>query len=494
MDRDEHRPANLADAARGSAIWVTGAYAVEFIVQFVALILLARLLSPLDFGLFAIALVLTSAGEAVFRIGLGPAIVQMRGAVESHLDVAWTINVCLGFIAAGILALAAPWVLSGVFNAPAALPIAWLLCFGVAISGLISPRVLLMRRAMEYRRLAVLDLQRPIWRYGGAVGFALLLQNVWALAIGYVLGVLMEVSLSYVLAPRRPRLSWDRSKFDDLFKFSRWLQINNWVRWGERQLDVTLVGGLLGAQPAGLYSRALALSRMPFTLVEQISNKVLYPVYSAGQAHAGSAGRQFLLSVDFVLIVYSPIILVLGLHADEAVRLILGAQWLSMAPALLILVLAGAVQALNGVAIAMLRSRAVVQVEFVGRMLSLIVMVISMLWLIPTQGIVGAALGVLAGQFAMMPVLGTQLHRRIAIRLARPTSSVLTVAVCSLLIAASVSLWPESHWVMESVAACAGLLLLLVAVGGVLKVGPGKTLMQLIELVLARRRPGDALI
>ena len=108
--RIEH--SELRRRAMNGVFWSYGSYGLQFVIQAVALVVLARQLDTTDFGVFALGLMIVGVGEAVFRLTFGPAIVQLEQITDEHIDVAWTCNILFSLLTTAIMA-AITWAFVG---------------------------------------------------------------------------------------------------------------------------------------------------------------------------------------------------------------------------------------------------------------------------------------------------------------------------------------------------------------------------------------------
>ena len=269
------------------------------VLQVSAGIVLARLLKPEDFGLAALALVVTGFVNLAADLGLGSAIIQRREFTSRHLNVALTAALGLGILISSVIILAAPLIGSAT-NTPALVKPLRVLSLAFVTAGCATVAISALQRRLDFRRLFVVEVTSYSVGYAlVAIAGAMAGLGVWSLVFGSLAQslVLCLLSLGSAGAPVRPLLA--RRELRDLLGFGTRVSANQLVGFIGRNGDNLLVGRLLGAESLGLYSRAFNLMMMPINYVTSVLFTVLVPAYAEIQDQRARVGRGFLLSVQF---------------------------------------------------------------------------------------------------------------------------------------------------------------------------------------------------
>ena len=324
-----------------AAQWRLATSLVQGGLQFATGVLLARLLPPADFGLVAMALVVTGLATLVADLGLGPAVVQRRELTERHLRTAFTASVLIGLAIAVAVALLAP--LAGVLLAspqlPAVLAVQSLLfvfgAFGVV------PRAILQR---EMRAVPLFTVSVASYLVGYALAvtaLALAGFGVWSLVWGSLVQAGLEsiLALALVRPPARPLLG--RAELADLLGYGAKSSLNAVVNYFARNGDNAIVGRVLGPAALGLYGRAYNLMLLPLTHLGGATNAVLFPALAEVQGDLPRVRRGYLLAVQFTALVAAPVMVGMAVAAPHMVVALYGERWRGMVPALQVLCAAG---------------------------------------------------------------------------------------------------------------------------------------------------------
>ncbi|HEX8318444.1 lipopolysaccharide biosynthesis protein [Longimicrobium sp.] len=324
-----------------AAQWRLGTSLVQGFLQFATGVLLARLLPPRDFGLVALALVVTGLATLVADLGLGPAIVQRRDLTGRHLRTAFTASLLFGLAITALVALLAP--LAGVLLAspqlPAVLAVLSLL-FVMGAFGVV-PRALLQR---DMRAVPLFTVSVVSYLVGYAVAvtaLALAGFGVWSLVWGSLIqtGLESAMALAIVRPPVRPLLG--RAELRDLLGYGAKASLNAVVNYFARNGDNAIVGRVLGPGALGLYNRAYGLMLLPLTHLGGATNAVLFPALAEVQSDLPRVRRGYLLAVQFTALVAAPVMAGMAVAAPHMVAALYGPRWEGMVPALQVLCAAG---------------------------------------------------------------------------------------------------------------------------------------------------------
>ena len=281
---------SLTDRTARAAQWRLVGSGVGALSQFAVSVLLARLLTPADFGVVALALVVLGLARPIGDLGIGNAIVQRRDLTDRHVRVAFTFSVLLGVTVALVVALAAPLAAMAmrdpnVTSVLRALSLQFALGGGAVVAGA------LLRRRLDFRRFFI-ESGSYLLGYGGvAVGLALLGFGVWSLVWGGLVQTLVSsvAQVAVVRHAARPLLA--RSELAELLHFGVGSAVSGTVNYIALNSDNFVVGRWLGAASLGLHSRAYALMNLPFTYASASCGAALFPAFaqSAGRTTAGAA-------------------------------------------------------------------------------------------------------------------------------------------------------------------------------------------------------------
>lgn len=310
----------------------------------VSTLILARLLTPADFGLVSMATMVVAFIELIGAFGFDTALIQRQDAQRHHYDTAWTCNALLGSAVAVILLLASPLV-AGFYDETRLGPVLQVLALGSFIGGLENIGTVNFRKEMDFRKEMYFVLSKRVFYFVITIGLVLGFRSYWGLVGGAIAGKLISVALSYVLHPYRPRLSLEARH--DLFHFSKWMLLSAIVQFLQQRSIHFILGRTLGSHGLGVYNVASELSQMPSSELIAPLNRAVYPAYAKVATDGAVLARRFLEVFGMICLLAFPV--TIGMHAvaDPLVRVLLGTQWLEAIPLVRIIALCGLASALQ---------------------------------------------------------------------------------------------------------------------------------------------------
>ncbi len=336
----------LAHSAARGALFTMGAQAARIVLQLLSVVVLARLLSPHDYGLLTIALVAVGVGEIFRDFGLTSASVQAPTLSAGQRDNLFWINSALGVLLAA-LTFAAAWPIAALTGNPELQGIVQALSVVFVINGCATQYRAQLMRALRFKALALTDISSAALALATAVVVALLGAGYWALVVQQII-VALVLLVGYAAAGRwLPRFYSRRHAVRSMIALGWNLVGSNLLSYAASQVDTVLVAARFGAAPVGVYNRAYQLIMTPLAQVRSPLTNVALPVLSRIQQDEARFNNfivsgQLALGYGFGV----PLLLVCAM-ADPVVQIMLGPQWTQAAPILRFFAVAGVLTTLS---------------------------------------------------------------------------------------------------------------------------------------------------
>jgi lipopolysaccharide exporter len=338
--------AALARTAGLGALWVLLAFAAARLLGFATNLVLARLLSPAEFGLVSFAMVAIGALTLLQDLGTPAAIVYGRRDVREVGGTALTINVAAAVLLFAALALASPAV--GTLGGDEAIgPIATALAFGLVISALGSVQNALLVKELALRRKFLPDVV-PL-ALSGAVSISLALAGfgAWSLVYGYLARAAATTALLWGLSRVRPWPQFNRSAAAELLGYGRHVSISSILGFATMNLDYLLIGYFLGPTELGLYTMAFVIAMLPSKIAAEIATKVVFPAYMRLVDGGTALARPFARVLAITCALSLPMAVALAVGAPTFVPLVLDEKWARIVPTLQVLAAFGFLQSIG---------------------------------------------------------------------------------------------------------------------------------------------------
>lgn len=308
-------------------------------------IILARLLSPNDFGLFGIALLALGALENISKTGFNQALIQKQGNIREHLDTAWVVQISRGLLLGLLLYFGAP-LIAKFFDEPNAVMLMKTIGIGVFIFGFKNIGVVYFRKELEFKKEYIYLFSGTVADFGVAVIAAIIFRNAWALIFGYLSRAIVEIIASFLIQDFRPRLRLKVNSFKTLFSFGIWVWISGILIFLLTQGDDIIVGKIISVTALGLYQMAYKISNMPGTEITRVISQVAFPAYSKLQNSIERLREAYfrVLRLNTAVSVFvGGLIFALS---PEITTVLLGDKWLPIITPIRILVVWGVIRSL----------------------------------------------------------------------------------------------------------------------------------------------------
>ncbi|MCB1907312.1 MAG: MOP flippase family protein [Rhodocyclaceae bacterium] len=456
-----------AGVGRGIA-WALASQVGRQLIVFVTTIVLARLLTPADFGLIGMATVFTGFAMIINDVGVSGALVQRQQIDERHLSSMFWLNQIVGLALCGLTNLLAP-VISAFFDAPelAAVLRVLSLLFVAGALGIVQQAVLV--RAIDFRRLGLVETAAVLLAGGIAIALAAAGFGVWSLVLQLVLMPALTTAGLWLSSDWRPRWCFDRGALGELVPFGLNMAGFNSVNYLARNLDYLFVGKFLGATSLGYYTLAYRLMVYPLQAVSTAVARVSFPALSRTAENREMLIEGFLKMTKGVSIVTFPMVLGIFAVAPSFVEVVYGRDWLVTADLLRILCAAGLVQSVGTTVGAVYQSIGRPDIQLRMSLLNTTLTAIA-LWIGLRWGLSGVALAystlavvwVHFSMFVVTRIIGLS-FRRMYVRFALPLTC--SVAMAGLVFALEALLPGPAPWTlaleMVTGAAAYGLLMTL---------------------------------
>ena len=324
----------MGDIRRGLAkrsvvgmFWTGLSMGALAVAELVALLLLARLLSPNEFGLYSAALIVIKFSTIFQGLGITPAIVQRPVLEERHLRVGYTLSLLLGLVVTALVWAMAPAIAS-LLRLADLTPIVRAICFIFLFQGVSMVALASAQRALRFRWLALVD------AIAFAVGYvvvgpvmAWLGFGIWSLVAALLVQQLFRTIVLLAGQPHPMRPLLERSAIVELLYFGSGFTIARVCNYLATQVDRLVVGRYLGVDALGVYGLSSQLMTTPAVIVGQVLDRVLFPTMALVQEEPVRLARAYRSAVAGCALLVLPASVVVAIVAPELVRVILGRGW-----------------------------------------------------------------------------------------------------------------------------------------------------------------------
>lgn len=317
---------------------------IDRLMGITSTLILARLLTPADFGIVAMASVVVGLIDVLLDLGVIPMLVQKRDCDDEDYSNGWTVRVIECSLVAALIALTSP-LAADFYHDGRVAPVLQLMALNVLVSGFENIGVVSFQKDMLFGKDFQFFFLRRFIGFVATLAFALWLKTYWALPLGALVGRMGGVAVSYALHPFRPRFTL--SRFRHIWSFSQWMLVYNTGDYFAMRLDKFLVGHRADAAVVGAYSLADEVSVMPTTELLMPVGRVLFPAFVKVRDRPAELQRAYLLALAVQVMIAVPAAVGLAIIAPDAVALLLGERWMSAVPFVQVLALVYGLNAIS---------------------------------------------------------------------------------------------------------------------------------------------------
>jgi PST family polysaccharide transporter len=298
---------------------------ISRVIDLLIMLVLARLLSPSDFGLVAIAMIVVLVTEAALELPLSQALVRLPIIQRSYYDTAFTLSLLRGLLLCVIIcACAVPF--AHFYKHPGLAPLICALSIAPAARGLLNPRMAQFAKDLNFKYEFVFELAGKSSALILGTTTAILTRSYWSIAICTIAAPLVTTLLSYCVKPFRPRLTL--SDWRVFVDFLGWISLSQVIMAINWQSDQLLLGRLMSPTQLGLFSNANNVSSIPSLAIFAPIQRPLLSAFAMVKHEPARLQRVFQNAFTGIVAVGLPLMAWESMQAGPLVHLLLGDKWL----------------------------------------------------------------------------------------------------------------------------------------------------------------------
>jgi PST family polysaccharide transporter/lipopolysaccharide exporter len=394
LDGQKHEGALQKSLSAGH--WFLADTIIQRVLVFGTFFITARLLTPADYGIIALAGIYPALLDSLTAIAFGTALTQKKAGEEKpYLNAVWTFGILRNAILFGTVFFTAPFI-AHFFHADDALLVFRLSGLIFVLQSFENIGNIYFFRQLDFKKVFLRDMASYGTTAVISVLASILLHSYWALFIGNASGMLASVIATYLLNDYRPRPDLALRKLRPLLAYSQWVFGQGVINRLSQTLEDTLVGHFTNTASVGLYGKAKSLAYAPISPLSNIISKIGFSALVATEGSLPHIREGFYKSFDLVVAVALPFALFIWITGDQLVLLLLGPAWVEITPLLKTLVVVAVFNStLLGIAGMVFNAIDKPNLYFRLNTLSLFSVILFLPIMVIRQGISGAALSLL---------------------------------------------------------------------------------------------------
>lgn len=370
---------------------------------FLKLAIVARILSPEQFGIFGIATLVLAFLEIATDTGINVVLVQ-EADHKKYLNTAWVISIGRGIVLSLILFLLATPV-SNFFSSPQAHFVLVLISVVPFMRGFINPAIIKFQKNLEFKaefffRATVFFTEAIV-----TVLSAIITHSAVSFVYGLMAGVAVEIVISFVFVRPLPKLNFSTKLARKVVRRGAWLTLAGMFNYIFENGDDFVVGKLVSTSALGVYQVGYKVSTLPLTEIANVFNRVGFPIFAKISDDKTRLKKAYLKSTLVVSLVSIPFGMFLYIFSETIVNIILGTGWSEVVPVIRVLALFGVIRAISGPSYSLYLSVKKQQYLFFYNLLSIAALGVTIVPLTKSYGAVGAGLSATIAIFVSLPLL-----------------------------------------------------------------------------------------
>lgn len=367
-------------------------------------IIIARALSPFQFGAFGIATLVLVFAEIVTETGINTFLIQNREDIDKYINTSWIVSILRGIIILILIMVSASFI-AEFFKNRESQSLLFLISLVPLLRGFINPSIVKFQKELMFRQQFYYQSSIFLVETFFSIVLVLWLKTTEALIYGMIVGVLFEIAFSFLIAKPIPKFNFKFDLFKKVVGYGKWITLQTIFNYFYQHGDDIAVGRLLGISSLGFYDMAYRISLVPLSDVSDVVSKVTLPVYIKISDEKERLRRAFVRTLFVICFITIPIGFIIFLFPNQIISLILGEKWLPAAPALKLLGIFAFIRAISsfsmGIFIPLGKQNIFTLISLVG----LLGLIITIVPFTQTYGILGAALSALTGTILTIPVI-----------------------------------------------------------------------------------------
>ena len=309
-----------------------------FFISLIISAILARILSPSEYGVVTVASVIIDFFALFVSMGIGPAIIQYKDLTETDLDSIFTATLILGLVLGGVFFVSS-WTIANFYDNQLLVPICQILAVNLLMNSANLVPNSLMMRDLRFKFVATRSLILQIISGIFAIIVAYYGWSVYALVIPPIFTSICVCVINLYYYPRRIDWHFNLIPLKRIFSYSIYQFLFDSVNYFSRNLDKLVIGRLMSMDALGYYDKSYRLMMMPLSKVTQVLNPVLQPVLSTLQDDINEMEKKYGKLVSILSNVSFPLAIYLLFTAYDLINIVYGNKWDLAVPAFQILTL-----------------------------------------------------------------------------------------------------------------------------------------------------------
>ncbi len=384
--------------------WMTFLRVLTRGLAIIKIAVLARILSPSQFGTYGIALLVLGFLEVLTETGINVFLIQEKDEITEYLDSAWVVSIIRGTLIA-VFILVFSSVIIWFFKTPGVQYLLYLVAGVAFLRGFINPMTVTFQKKLAFNKEFLFQGLLYLIDSSLAIFIGVITKSESAMIISMLIAAGIEVLLSFIIFKDKPKLNFEKEKILKVIKSGKWITGAGIFNYIFQNIDNVVVGRFLGTTSLGFYQQAYSISTLPVSEIGQIFNKVTFPVYVKIATNRRRLKVAFIKTSGLILILVLIFGSVILLFSKQLILIFLGPNWLAINDVIKILAVFGIFKSILNFSYSIFLALKMQKVVMLSELSGIIGMGIFIFPLVAHYGIVGAGYSTIIAFISSLPVV-----------------------------------------------------------------------------------------
>lgn len=324
---DKKTEKSLSKRSAIAASWEFASVFTQAVIQFAVMAILARLIGPNEFGIYAIVSTSLIMIALFSEIGIGQAVVQQKEITEDYLSTSFILSIFLGLVTAIVCWLLSP-AIAWFFKQPDVVSMVRVASLSLFFGGYVSVATSLLERELMFKKLAIINITSYTVGYGVVgIGLAFIRIGAWAIIIAFLSQSFIRALMLIAMTRSKVARAFSKKELKNILRFCGGVSLARIFNNAAYQVDNLVVGRLMGPFSLGLYQMGFQIMDLPRRFLAGVIDRVMYAAFSRIQDDINRMRSAYTRALELANAILIPVTALMIILAPEAIRVILGAKW-----------------------------------------------------------------------------------------------------------------------------------------------------------------------
>jgi len=347
-------------------------------IQFIMTIIVARILSPADYGLIGMLAIFIAISQSIIDSGFGTALIQKQKTTQTDFSTIFFFNLFTGILLFFLLFFSAP-LIAKFYNQPILIPISRIMAINLIINSFSVIHNVILMKSINFKRLTKINMLSTT--FSGFIGILMAYKGfgVWSLVFQLITANLTKTISLWLFNEWRPNLVFSVASLKSLFSYGSKLLASGLLNQIFEHIYKLIIGKQYSAADLGYYTQAQRMQEIPVQNSLDILQRVTFPIYSTIQNETHKLKNVYRKTIKGIIYLNFPLMMILIILAPLLIKILLGEKWLPAVKYLQLLCISGLVYPLSAINLNILKVKGRTDIFFYLEIIKKLIIAIAII-------------------------------------------------------------------------------------------------------------------